>query len=67
MKSADQALYCAKRTGRNQVICNVPAASAPSIQRTAQSRPDHVPEGDGRRMLQSDRLNPWMKATEPGC
>ena len=66
MKSADQALYCAKRAGRNQVICNVPAGSAPGVQSTAPDLPDNVPEGDGRRMLQSDRLNPWMKVTEPG-
>ena len=64
MKSADQALYCAKRAGRNQVICNVPASSVPGVQGT--DRPDIVPEADGRRMLQSDRLNPWMKVTEPG-
>jgi hypothetical protein len=43
---------------------NVPASSVPGVQGT--DRPDIVPEGDGRRMLQSDRLNPWMNATEPG-
>jgi diguanylate cyclase (GGDEF)-like protein len=35
MKAADQALYCAKRAGRNRVICSVSAATAPALQDVA--------------------------------